>query len=244
MITLISAGIRSTYRNMAVALTWVSLTLFLGAVVVIVGLRTVIAPAIAGELDPAKLPGYLALLTYGAVFIATGLNLNVFTAQPLIRDKKKHVLESVLATPVPVRRVWFARSLSVFLPGMLIGTAAGIVSLLIWNGQLTAHGMEVTLTPVGIVVAFAIVQVLYFALSLLVHLVGLAANAVTGNVIAQISLQAIVASMVNLGIHGIVVPDSWLFVLIHVAAAAAAGIATVAALRMLTKERIVLSART
>ena len=256
MISLIVANIRASYRTVPVVMTWISLTVFLGAIVVIVGSRVVIAPTLAGELEVANLPGYLTLLTYGAVFIATGLNLNVFTAQPMIRDKKKHVLESVLATPVSIRRVWTARSLSVYLPGLLSGTTAGIISLAIWQAQL-AGGLSSGATPNdvmvagsavsilgihGIVSAFVTVPVLYLVLAFLVQLVGLGANAVTGNVIAQLSLQAVVITMVNLAMHRVVKPDSLLFILIHLGMATAGLVAVVSALGILTKERVVLSA--
>ena len=227
--------------------------------VVIVGSRVVIAPTLAGELDPDMLSGYLVLLTYGAVLVATGLNLNVFTAQPMIRDKKKHILESVLATPISVRKVWVSRTLAVYFPGLCMGTAAGLVSLGIWKAQIAgfvpvaggrhAAGL-LTIDPAlaalggaGIVSAFLIVPIVYLTLALLVQLVGLSTNPVTGNVIAQVSLQAVAISMVNLGVHRIVEPGSTLFVAIHLGTAAAAGVVVLLTLRLLTKERVVLSAR-
>ena len=94
----------------------------------------------------------------------------------------------------------------------------------------------------GIVSAFVTVPVLYLVLAFLVQLVGLGANAVTGNVIAQLSLQAVVITMVNLAMHRVVKPDSLLFILIHLGMATAGLVAVVSALSILTKERVVLSA--
>jgi ABC-2 type transport system permease protein len=244
MIHWIRTTMRATYRNVAIVLTWLSLTISFAAVAILLVNRLLIREALSpAGLESYALANYLMMATYAATFLGCGLHMNVFTAGPLIREKRQRTLESVLATPIEIGRMWTARSLAVFIPSMIIGAVIGLISFLIWNGQLVAGGITVSIPAAGFVSAFAVVPLVYLALSFLAQLIGLIGDAVGVNVISSVFFPAVLSPMSNLAGRQTVPALSWLFVLIHVALAATLGIATLLLKSKLTKERIVLSSR-
>jgi ABC-2 type transport system permease protein len=194
-------------------------------------------------MDPAELANYLAMATYAATFLGCGLNMNVFTAGPLIREKRQRTLESVLATPAPLRGIWAARSFAVFLPSLVVGTVVGLISFLIWYAQLTAGGITPELPPVAFVSSFAVVPIVYLALSFLAQLIGLIGDAVGVNVLSSVFFPAVLSPMSNLAGRRVIPATSWWFVLVHVGLALILTLVVFLLRGKLTKERVVLSSR-
>jgi len=89
----------------------------------------------------------------------------------------------------------------------------------------------------------ALVPILYFPLCCLVLLVGLSANPISGNVIANVAFSVLVTFVINLARAGFDVGSS-AFALAHLALAGGVGLLVLVLQPRLTKERIVLSSRT
>ena len=102
-------------------------------------------------------------------------------------------------------------------------------------------GFLITL-PIAIS-SFLMVPIMCLCFSFLAHLIGLTGAPQSGNVVVQVFLPAMVALAINLSLQTGLDITSWLFTLINLGIAAAAGIAVAFLYPRLTKERIVLSRR-
>ena len=56
--------------------------------------------------------------------------MNVFAFQSMTKEKSRGNIESLLATPVSVKNIWVAKSLAVFIPGMVLGEILTLAALL------------------------------------------------------------------------------------------------------------------
>lgn len=241
---LVRAFIRNSYRQKAVFLVMTGLALLLLGVMAALVCKLAILPQLrASAPDAAVVARYLSLLAFGAAFIAMGMNLNVFTANSLVKEKAQGLYESILAAPVGATRFWLAKGLAVFLPGLALCEAfAGAVYLGV-DLLLVAPRLGFLASPWMLAAAFILVPLLYFPLCLLVILVGLVGNPVSGNVIANVAFSAIITVLINLVARAGIDPGSAGFALACLAAAVAEGVLVLALGRGLTKERVILSCK-
>jgi hypothetical protein len=86
-----------------------------------------------------------------------------------------------------------------------------------------------------------VVPLVYLALTLLVHVVGLAGKPATANIISQIFLPVMTALMINLSVREFPNAGSWLFAIILFGVAAGIGVIILVVRHQLTAEKIVLS---
>jgi hypothetical protein len=242
--TLVGTFYRNSYRQKAVLAVMVGLALLLLAVLVALVSILAIAPLLrSAEPDVAAVSRYLSLLAFGAAFIGMGMNLNVFTANSLVKEKAQGLYESLLAAPVGVRRFWSAKSLTVFLPGLVIGEAMALAVYLGVDLLLVAPRLGFLASPGMLVAAFVLVPLVYLPLSYLVILVGLVGNPVSGNVIANVVFSGLITILINVVARGGVSPGSPGFALACAGVALAEAILVLALGRGLTKERVILSCK-
>ncbi|MDD3521227.1 MAG: hypothetical protein PHU65_08365 [Actinomycetota bacterium] len=191
--------------------------------------------------DKVELSTYLGLITYTTALLTLGINQNVFVFQPMVREKTRGNIESLLVTPLGIKNIWMAKSLSVLLPGMILAGFLSIAALFLVNyiyfvpdiGFLYTHWMGLN-TFIG-------APLIYFALSMLSHLIALIGKPASGNIIGQISLPVILTLMINMIMHNFFDINSWTFFLLNFSIAAIITIIAIILLPKLTKERIVLS---
>ena len=242
--TLVGTFYRNSYRQKAVLAVMAGLAVLLLAVLVVLVSNLAIAPLLRADApDAAAVSRYLSLLAFGAAFIGMGMNLNVFTANSLVKEKAQGLYESLLAAPVGVRRFWSAKSLAVFLPGLVLGEAMALAVYLGVDLFLVAPRLGFLASPGMLVAAFVLVPILYLPLSYLVILVGLVGNPVSGNVIANVVFSGLITVLINLVARGGVSPDSPGFALACACVALVETVLVLALGRGLTKERVILSCK-
>jgi ABC-type Na+ efflux pump permease subunit len=241
---LLITSIRNNFRSKGAVFVWITLSLMLSIILATAGCLFLLAPAVEAKVpDRGAVGRYLSLIVYFACLMGVGLALNVFTAQPLVKEKAQRTIESLLATPLKVKDIWLAKSLAVFLPGLLVGEVLALIALIAVNYIYIVPKMGFLITPWMAISSFVAVPAMYFSLGLLVYLVGLAGDAIAGNVIAQVFLSGIAALMINLGARNVLDPTLSLFTWVNLLIAAVLGIVVLALHPLLTKERIVLSCR-
>jgi len=241
---LVGTFFRNSYRQKAVLAVMAGLALLLLAVLVALVSTLAIAPLLrSASPDVAAVSRYLSLLAFGAAFIGMGMNLNVFTANSLVKEKAQGLYESLLATPVGVRRFWSAKSLTVFLPGLAIGEAMALAVYLGVDLLLVAPRLGFLASPGMLVAAFVLVPLVYLPLSYLVILVGLVGNPVSGNVIANVVFSGLITILINVVARGGVSPESPGFALACASVAVAEAVLVLVLGRGLTKERVILSCK-
>lgn len=191
--------------------------------------------------NKAKLTTYLGMIMYTTAILSMGINQNVFAFQPMVKEKTCGNIESLLATPLKIKNIWLAKSLSVCLPGMIL---AGFLSL----GALIAVNCIYFVSDIGFLYThwiglstFLGGPLIYFALSMLSHLISLIGKPVNGNIIGQIFLPVILTLMINLIMHNLLDITSWSFFVLNFLIAAVIIIIVIILLPRLTRERIVLS---
>ena len=242
---LVAANIRNSYRLKVAVFLMLGLSLLLIAGLIALVCLLVIVPQLRSP-SPAtpEVARYLGLIVYGSGLLAMGMNLNVFTANNLVKEKTHRLFESILAGPVEARTLWLAKTLAVFVPGFVLCETFAIVSWLAVNALLLTPRVGFLAPATMIFNSLALVPIVYFPLCCLVLLVGLSANPISGNVIANIAFSALVTLVINLVVRAGLDVGSSAFTLAHLVLAGGVGLLVLVLLPRLTKERIVLSSRT
>jgi riboflavin transporter FmnP len=242
-VTLITAAsIRNNLRSKIIIAVLIAVVLICVIGMVAAFCLLAIAPAMKAEIpDRPVLEIYLSMIIYGVCLIGLGVNMDVFAFQSMTREKSRGNMAALLATPLKVSHIWIAKSLAVFLPGLVLGEVLAFVSLMVVNYIYFVPRIGFLLTPWIAISSFVAVPLVYFSLSLLVYLIGLTGKPATGNVIVQIFLPAFASLMINLGVHHVLDATSWTFTLANLSLAVVIGFTAILLRPRLTRERIVLS---
>lgn len=191
--------------------------------------------------DRSVLENYLGLILFVTSFFSIGIHTTVLAFQSLTREKARGGVQALLATPLAPGDIWLGKSLGVFLPGLVFAVVMTVAALLVINYVYFVPYTGFIVTPWMMVSSLVAVPLVYLALSLLVHLVGLTGKPMTANVIAQVFIPVMTALMINLAIREIPNAGSWIFAVALLGTAAAMGVIVLVLCRKLTAERIVLS---
>lgn len=239
---IIGTSIKNNLRRKVVLITLISVVLICVAGVVVALCFFLIAPAMKAAVpDRSQLELYLSLILYTTCLIGVGVNLNSFAFQSMTREKSRGNIASLLATPLSVKNIWIAKSLAVYIPGLVLGEIFALISLITVNYIYFVPRLGFLINPWIAVSGFVVVPVIYLCLSLLVYLIGLTGKPATGNIIMQVFLPVFASLMINLAVRDILDVASWSFTLANLGVAAVTGIIIVLLRRRLTVERIVLS---
>lgn len=201
-----------------------------------------IGPAMQADIpDRSVLEMYLSLIMYAVCLIGLGVNMNAFAFQTMTREKSRGHIEALLATPLKASHIWIAKSLAVYLPGLVLGEVLAFISMMVLNHIyfVPVTGFLLTL-PIALT-GFVAVPLVYLSISLLVHLIGLTGKPATGNVIVQVFLPVFAALMINLVVRGVLDATAWQFTLVTLGTALIIGGIALLLRARLTSERIVLS---
>jgi cytochrome b561 len=238
----ISATIRNNLRSRNFVIIYVGIALMCAAAVGVLLAIFEIAPAVE-EGSRADVELYLGIIMYVACLFGVGVSINVFAAPAMTKEKSRGVIESLLATPLKPKGLWLAKSLGIFLPGLVLGEIFTIIALVAVNYVYIVPKMGFVINPWIAVTSFVMLPLMYLCLSLLVHLIGLTGNPQSGNTVAQFFLPAMTAVAIALPANSVLDINSWYFTLINLGIAIVIGIAIALLYSRLTKERIVLSRR-
>ncbi len=201
-----------------------------------------IAPEMnTGLPNRSKLELYLGLIMYSTCFIGLGVNLNAFANQSMTREKSRGNIESLLATPLEAKNIWIAKSIAIFIPGLILGEVFTFIVLIAVNYVYFIPEIGFIFNYWLALSSFVVAPLIYLSLSLLFHLVALTGKPATGNVIIQIFLPVVINLMINLVVRDILVGTSWPFTVANLGIAAVIAIIVIFLKPRLIKERIVLS---
>ncbi|WP_010094399.1 hypothetical protein [Ornithinibacillus scapharcae] len=239
---IINASLRSIFQFKSLIIVYLGIVLICALAIGLIGSKLIIEPIMSnGLINKSSLSYYIGIIGYSTAFILTGINYCVLFSVPLTRDKVNKVIESLLATASSVKEVWVAKSVALFIPGLLIGVF--IPYLLTEYFSLTYLSSSFfASTNIWILLStYLAVPVMFFCLSLLIHFVGLVGNVENGIVIASIFLPSISALFINLLARNVISLDTPLFFLGNIAIALILYLICMANRSKLNKEDIVLS---
>jgi len=241
----INASIRNNLRSRNLVIIFVGLGVMIVTALALIYCLFEIGPAVEeGGLNMrSDLELYLGLIMYLCCLFGVGVSINVFTVPSMTKEKSRGNIESLLATPLKAKGIWLAKSLAVFLPGLVMGEAFAAIALVAINYIYIVPEIGFLITPPIALSSFLMVPIMYLCLSLLAHLIGLTGAPQSGNVVVQVFLPAMVVLAINLSVQTGLGITSWSFTLINLGIAAVAGIVVALLFPRLTKERMVLSCR-
>jgi ABC-2 type transport system permease protein len=238
----IISSISNNLKSKALTGVFICVTLMIVAGLALFFCLLLIAPAInAASPDRTQLELYLSLVMYTTCIICMGINMNVFAFQSMTREKTRGNLESLLATPLSAVDIWAAKSLAIFIPGLVLGEILSFSAMIAVNYIYFVPKMGFIFTRWIGLSSFLAVPLVYLCLSLLVHLVGLSGKPATGNIIAQIFLPIVLTLMINLVLRNVLDAASWPFTIANLGLAAVIAVIIIFFRPRLTRERIVLS---
>jgi len=236
------SSIKNNLKSKALTIVFVCVTLMIAAGLALFFCLLLITPAVKTSVpDRTKLELYLSLIMYTTCLICSGINLNVFAFQSMAREKSRGNIESLMATPVNVKNIWIAKSLAVFIPGMVLGEILTFAALLAVNYIYFVPGIGFIYSHWIGLNSFLVIPLVYLCLSFLVHLIGLTGKPATGNILVQLFLPIAITLMINLLLRNILDGVSWPFTAAGLVIAAVIIIIVIILKPRITSERIVLS---
>lgn len=239
---LISTSIRNNLRSKVVLILYVFVTMLCILGIIIALCYFLISPEMdKSSPDRSKLELYLGLIMFATCFISLGVNLNSFAAQSMTREKSRGIIESLLATPFKPKDIWIAKSLAVFLPGLVLGEILTFIVLLVINYIYFVPSIGFIFNTWAAVSSFIVAPLIYLCLSLLIHFIGLTGKPAVGNVIVQVFLPVFLSLMINLAVRYILDITSWSFALANLGVAVLISVIFIFLRSRLNSERIVLS---
>lgn len=242
---IITTSIKNNLQSRTLLIVFIGLAVMLALAGALVICLLFIGPMVKGNLpgSESNLELYLGAIMYTVCLFGMGICINVFAASSMTKEKSRGNIESLLATPLKAKNIWLAKSLAVFLPGLVLGEVFTATALVAINYVYFVPEIGFVINPWIAISSFVMVPLMYFCLSLLVHLIGLSGSPQTANTVVQVFLPLILALMMNLGLRQILDMTSWHFTLINLGIAAVVAIVVILLYPRLSKERVVLSRR-
>ncbi len=191
--------------------------------------------------DMSVVQNAMGVTLFCASFISIGIYTSVFSYQSLVREKARGNIQALLATPVSPHEMWLGKSLAVFLPGLVFTIILTIAAFLVLNLIYFTGDTGFVFTFWMFISNLLAVPLLYLAVTMFVHIVGLVGKPVTANVTGQIFLPLMANVMIQLAVRTSLSADSWLFALILLGTTAVIAIGMLLMYRNLKSETIMLS---
>lgn len=237
-----TAGIKSTLRMKVPLMIMIPILIICAVGVALLLCLLLIAPEMKSSVpDRALLEGYLGLALYASALLAIGIMLNSFIFQMMIREKTRGNLAALLATPLRVGDIWVGKSLTLFVPGLVLAVIMTVLTWVIINVVYFVSEIGWVANVQMFVNSLVAVPLMYLFFGLLVHLIGYTARPANANVIAQVFLPLMANLAAQLVARGAMDANSWQFMALNFGLVVVAGVVVLILRPRLTPERVILS---
>jgi len=240
---LFTASMKNNFTSKSVAIIWYGLTLLLAAGMIVLFGILLIGPEVE-KLTPdrSRLELYLGVTMFSVSLIGLGVNLNALGFTSMIREKAKGNIQSLLVTNLNIKDIWLGKTLSVFVPGLIVGTVLTAATLLVLNFVYFVPNIGFIINPWIAITSFVTYPALYFCMGLLVYLVGLTNKPVNANIIAQVFLPVFINLVIQLMLRTSFMDyTSWQFMLVNLGFVIIVGLIVLVRAPRISKEKVVLS---
>jgi len=237
-----SASFKNVFRSKIVPIIMIPIMLICVIGVALLLCVLLIAPEMRSPIpDRATLEAYLGMILYMSSFISIGVTLNSLIFQTMLREKTRGNLAALMSTPLKLSDIWVAKSLAIFVPGLVLGIVLTLISLIIVNVIYFLPDFGFVINWQMVINSFIAVPLIYLFFGLLVHLLGLISKPATANVIAQIFLPLMVNIVIQLAVRNVIDANSWLFIALNFGIVIIILVAVLAVRSRLVPEKVVLS---
>ena len=167
-----------------------------------------------------------------------------FSSLPVVKEKVNGNIASLIATTLTPKEIWWGKSLAIFIPGYIISIISTMIVLLAVNLTVIVPATGIFLLPLPLILTSLIFNpLLLFGLLLFIILFSLAYNpdiAITPSFLVGFGLMMGIPLGMALGAIDLA---SWSFSLRYLAGVIIVWIIVLLLARLLTKEKIILSAK-
>jgi ABC-2 type transport system permease protein len=192
----------------------------------------------AGYLQPI-----VGITIYTVALIIAVYYSFIIDSYTLVIEKTKHSLESLLCTPLSLKQFWFGKTMSMFIPSVILGFLFTVGAFCALNIFIISPKIGYWIYPgaAPLVAIFVAVPAIVLFISALFYLLQLIiANLRLINIIFMLVLIAATNTLI---LGPVFSTSSWSLVFISLGIAAALGLANLFLFKLLTKERIVLTSK-
>jgi len=186
----------------------------------------------------------IGIIVYFITLFAPMTTIWAFASVPITKEKVNGNIDSLLSTPLSPKTIWMAKSLSIFLPGWIIGIATTLIVVLTINlsAIIPATGRFILPAPVQFI-GLLTNPLLFFGLTALTLLISLAYHPDTALIpVFLIGFGLMIGIPVGLALN-VIDLTSWSFAFYNLAAAIAIWVVVCFLSPLLTKEKIALSSK-
>ncbi len=241
---IMNRSIHNNLRSFTNILSFLVLVILLAGLSDYLGIRFLLVPALkTSPVDISRVRHLMAMVLYATSLFSLAMGLTVSVVRSLIQEKSRRMYETLLASPVELRQLWWAKSLSVFLPGYLAGLVLSLLTWYLMNAGFTVPVIGWVLTPPMVLIPVVLVPFLYLCLSFLVTLISLITDPVHGNALTQVFLPSLASLTFNLGLRGVLDTHTRAFFIFHLILAGLLLIIILLVRPRLTKQKVILSGR-
>ena len=167
-----------------------------------------------------------------------------FSSLPVVKEKVNGNIASLIATTLTPKEIWWGKSLAIFIPGYIISIISTMIVLLAVNLSVIVPANGIFLLPLPLILTSLIFNpLLLFGLLLFIILFSLAYNpdiAITPSFLVGFGLMMGIPLGMALGVIDLA---SWSFSIWYLAGVIIVWIIVLSLARLLTKEKIILSAK-
>lgn len=242
--SLIHVSLKNNLQSLPLVVTYFITALVVTFAIGAIGVRGFIDPIVkSGKATPQLLGYIIGILAYSTMLIVTGINFCILFSVPLTREKVRGNIESAMAAAIHPKTIWFAKSAALFISGVVTGYvfAFGLTQIIQMLFIPPAYGVRMSMWI--ILCIYLCVPIAYFALSLLMNLVGMIGRAMDGGVIGVIFTAGMTTLMIQLAARKTVDAGSWPFLLVNFLLAVLLFAISSLFEKKLQPERIVLSCK-
>lgn len=244
MCSIVSANLKSNLQSLSLVIVYFGIAIICTVLIGVIGTKSIINPAIrAGKANSEMFSYILGLLGYCTAFIVTGISYSTLFSTPLMREKTRGNIESLLATPSSANMIWISKSIALFIPGFIMGIVFSFGLIATISSMYLSYGYQFLLNPWITVCTYIALPIVYFALSLLMNLVGLIGKVTDAGAIGIAFVAGVSTLMINIAALRIVDTGSWPFFLVNIVLAGILIVLSIIFKDRLKAERIVLSCR-
>jgi ABC-type Na+ efflux pump permease subunit len=167
-----------------------------------------------------------------------------FANLPLTREKVNGNIESLMATPLSPRTLWFGKSMAIFLPAYIISLGVSIIVVLVVNlSTIMPSTGEFVLPVPALILGFVIDPLMFLGLLLFMIMFAMANNpdvALAPSFLIGFGLMMGIPMGLAIGIFDL---SSWSFTLWYLLGTAVLIIIVLSLTGLLTRQNIVLSSK-
>lgn len=199
--SIIKVNLKNNLQSLSLVCVNLGISLICSVVIGVIGIQ-IINPLIkAGRMNSEHFSYILGILAYSTTLIVAGINFSTLFATPLTREKIRGNIECLLASGTDAKKLWLAKSIALFIPGLISGIVFSIGIIISEEVIFAAHGYKLILSTGIVVSTYIAVPAAYFGVSLLVNLVGLIGRVADAVPIPIIFVAGVPAVMIRIAVN-------------------------------------------